>query len=120
MGIFFAGVEFFAAIDVFAASVATHRKGRHKTDILLASAFTTLLTSEFGRVKVGRVVFAQDLSFRHRGLREVDVLVDGVRFKSHIINKAGILETESQPTVPEFGDLLSVRSTGKKLSLSRR
>ena len=65
MGIFFAGIEFLAAVDVFAAGVATHGEGCHETDGLLSISLAAFLASEFGRVKVGGIVFAKDFAFRH-------------------------------------------------------
>ena len=65
MGILFAGIEFFAAVDVFAAGVATHGEWRHETDGLLTISLATFLASEFGWVKVGGIVFAKDFAFRH-------------------------------------------------------
>ena len=69
MGIFFAGVEFFAVVDVLAACVATHRERSHETDRLLPSAFAAFGADELAWIKVRGVVFAEYFSFRHDSRR---------------------------------------------------
>ena len=66
MGIFFAGIEFLASVDVLAAGVAPHAEGGHETDRLLAVvAFAGAPARELAWIEVRGIVLAQHLSFGH-------------------------------------------------------
>ena len=67
VGGLFPRVEFTAFVDVFAAGGTSHREGCHETDGLYfgADLFGTSLAFDLGGIEVRRVVFGEDLSFRH-------------------------------------------------------
>ena len=70
VGGLFAGVEFAAFVDVFAAGGAFHAEGGHQADGLEFGGGIfgfAVAALEFGGVEVGGVVFGEDLSLGHCG-----------------------------------------------------
>jgi len=65
LGVFFACVEFFAAVDILAAGVAAHRIRGHESDSLLLVVLAGVLLSagELRGIKIRRVVFRKHFSF---------------------------------------------------------
>lgn len=66
MGVFFAGVEFLATVNIFSAGVAAHAEGGHEADCLLAvAALLRTSASKFAGVEVWGIVLAKDFSLGH-------------------------------------------------------
>lgn len=65
MGVFFAGIEFLAPVDIFRAGVAAHAERGHEAHCLLTVVAFPTSAIKFAGVEVWGIVLTQDLSLGH-------------------------------------------------------